>query len=113
MSPPVVPTVDVQEAAARDAGTVLLDVREVVEWLAGHAPHAVHVPLAELPDALLDLDPERPVVCICRSGNRSASATQFLRQHGYDAVNMAGGMRAWAAEGLAVVTDDGQPGRVA
>jgi rhodanese-related sulfurtransferase len=54
----------------------------------------------------------RRIVCVCRSGRRSAQATAELLQMGFDAVNLAGGMQAWADHGLPVVRDDGSPGQV-
>lgn len=108
-----VPEVDVTAVSAMLDGDVLLDVREADEWEAGHAPGATWVPLGSLEGARFDLPMNRRVVCICRSGNRSASATDALAQWGFDAVNMAGGMAAWEAAGLPVVRDDGSPGRVA
>ena len=52
------------------------------------------------------------IVCICRSGARSAKATELLRSWGLDAVNLEGGMQAWAAAGRPVEKDDGSPGTV-
>lgn len=107
-----VPEVDPSGAQelARD-GALLLDVREDDEWTAGHAPDAVHLRLG----LLAQQRPERGrrIVAVCRSGARSGRATEALRQWGYDAVNLAGGMQAWAAAGLPVVTDDGGDGTVA
>jgi rhodanese-related sulfurtransferase len=98
------------DAHARADGVVLLDVREIEEWAAGHAPGAVHVPLSRLtPDAVPS---GATVLCLCRSGNRSGRATEALRNHGIDALNVAGGMHAWAAAGLPVVRADGRPGAV-
>jgi len=91
---------------------VLLDVREADEWAAGRAPGAIHLPLSELAGATLEVEPGATVQVICKVGGRSAKATAFLRDQGIDAVNVAGGMLAWAASGRDVVTDDG-PGRVA
>lgn len=107
-----VPEVDVRQAAAdADAGAVLLlDVREADEWAAGHAPQAVHLPLSAFDPARLPT--ARPVVAVCRSGNRSGQLTAYLAPHGVDIVNMAGGMHAWAAAGLPVVRPDGSPGSV-
>ncbi len=51
-----------------------------------------------------ELPRDRPIVVICRSGGRSAAVTGALRAAGFDAVNLAGGMCAWAAAGLPVVT---------
>lgn len=101
-----IPEIDAAAAAAR-TDVVLLDVREQDEWDAGHGPSAVHVPLGELAARVAELPRDRTVVCICRSGNRSARATQFLRAEGIDAVNLVGGMRAWSAAGLALVAGAG------
>lgn len=95
------------------AGALLLDVREPDEWAAGHAPAAVHVPLGALAATATDDWAGRRVVVICRSGNRSRTATDALLGRGIDAVNLAGGMRAWEAAGLPVVTPSGDVGRVA
>jgi rhodanese-related sulfurtransferase len=96
-----------------DTGAILLDVREPEEWEAGHAPGAIHVPLGQLPDRMGELDASERVVVICRSGGRSALATEWLSTAGFDATNLVGGMQAWAHAGRAVETDDGGPGRVA
>ncbi|HEX4017717.1 MAG TPA: rhodanese-like domain-containing protein [Frankiaceae bacterium] len=91
-------------------GASLLDVREGYEWDAGHAAPAEHLPMGEL---ALDRLPEgRPLLVICHVGGRSAVATDALIRAGVEAVNVAGGMDAWARAGLAVVTDSGEPGRV-
>ena len=90
----------------------LLDVREADEYEAGHAPGVVLHPLGELPTVWSELPADRPVLCICRSGARSATATEFLRRQGIDAVNLEGGMQAWQAFGLDVVRDDGSYGTV-
>lgn len=92
------------------ADAVLIDVREDDEWEAGHAPDAVHLPLSRL--TADDLPPERTLAVICRVGGRSARAVDALRAAGFDAVNVAGGMRAWSAAGLPVVRDDGLGGTV-
>lgn len=100
------------EAAAllEQPGPVLLDVREPYEWEAGHAPSAVHVPLGELaPDRI---PTGSPVLVVCHVGGRSAQAAAVLAANGWQAVNVTGGMAAWAAAGLPVVTDDGTPGRI-
>ncbi len=110
---PAVPAVGPEEAARRfDEGAVLLDVREPDEWDAGHAPEAVHVPLAALAARLDELDANTPVVAVCRVGGRSERAASLLLQRGFDAVNLAGGMQAWYSAGLPVVTDAGNPGQV-
>jgi rhodanese-related sulfurtransferase len=116
--------VTVREAAAltghgrtpgRSGTCVLLDVREPHEWRAGHAPGAVHLPLGA-PAAGAGLPTEargRPVVVICRSGNRSRRSAALLKERGVEAVDVIGGMQAWAAAGLPVVDARGGQGTVA
>ncbi len=91
---------------------LLLDVREPDEWNAGHAAAAVHVPMGELGERQDELPTDRAIVCVCRSGGRSAAVTEAPTRAGYDAHNLVGGMLEWRATGLEVVTDDGSEGRV-
>ncbi len=93
-------------------GAVLLDVREVDEWNAGHAPGARHVPLGEVADRLNSLPRDRRLVVLCRSGHRSSTATALLVRSGFDAVNLDGGMRAWAGAGLPLEAAAGGKGTV-
>ena len=95
--------------AAADTGALLLDVREPAEWQAGHAPAARHIPLGALAGRIDELPRDRTLICICRSGNRSAQATRQLGDAGYRAVNMQGGMRAWSAAGLPMRADGSAP----
>lgn len=102
------------EAAARvDNGAVLLDVRESHEWQAGHAPKARHIPLGQLAQRAGELPANKPIVTVCRSGNRSARAASMLARSGREASNLTGGMHAWARAGLPIVAKGGRPGRVA
>lgn len=79
-------------------GIQIVDVREPDEWRGGHLPGAIHIPLGELVVCQSELDPERPVVTICRSGARSLKAVRLLKQAGFeDATSLAGGMLAWQA----------------
>ena len=102
---PSLPEVSAVQAAAlvRD-GAVLVDVREGDEWAAGHAPDAVHMPMSSLAAHVDRLPTDRRVVCVCHVGARSAVVTDALRRAGWDAVNLAGGMNAWAAAGLPVTS---------
>jgi rhodanese-related sulfurtransferase len=104
--------IDVVDASGGREHSVLLDVREPDEWEAGHAPGATWIPLGQLDRARTEVAINRRIVCICRSGHRSSRAVEALVQMGFDAVNMAGGMKAWAANGLPVVRDDGTGGEV-
>lgn len=113
MAQPMIPEVDPSEGHALvEGGALLLDVREPDEWAAGHAPGAYFLPLGQVQGRVDELPTDRRIVAICRSGGRSGTVTEALNAWGYDVVNLAGGMRAWARDGLAVVTDDGSPGTV-
>ncbi|MUL84995.1 molybdopterin-dependent oxidoreductase [Mycobacterium sp. CBMA247] len=95
-----------------DAGALLLDVREPDEWYADHAPRAMLVPMGRVRARQDELPHDQPIVVVCRSGGRSAAVTASLRQSGFDAVNLAGGMCAWASAGLPVVTGGSDPGLI-
>ncbi|MHB1488513.1 MAG: rhodanese-like domain-containing protein [Acidimicrobiales bacterium] len=95
-----------------DAGAVLLDVREDDEWAAGHAPQALHIPMGQILDRLESLPGDRPVICVCHRGGRSARVVEALRSQHVDARNLGGGMDAWAEAGLDVVDESGAPGVV-
>lgn len=106
MTQPGVPTTTVADLPAElPEGSVLLDVREDDEWAAGHAPGAVHVPLAQVPARLAELPADAPLYVVCRSGGRSARATAWLVAQGREAVNVDGGMAGWAAHGRPVVAE--------
>ena len=101
------------EARSRmDDGAILVDVREPAEWAAGHAEGARHIPLAQLGQRQRELPVGRPIITVCRSGARSARAATILAGQGREVSNLDGGMRAWAAGGLPVVTEGGRPGAV-
>lgn len=93
-------------------GVVVLDVREPEEWAAGHIEDAVHVPLATLPVRLPEVPADATLLVVCRSGGRSAQATVWLGQQGREAVNLHGGMHAWAAAGRPMVSQTGRPPEV-
>lgn len=78
-----------------DASTQLVDVRQPNEFAAGTLDGFVNIPLDQLEQRVDELDPQRRVVLLCRSGNRSGTAARFLTAHGFgDVVNLAGGMLA-------------------
>lgn len=94
-------------------GVQLVDVREPDEWQAGRIPGARWIRLSELPDRLDELDHDRPVVTTCRAGGRGGKAAELLAGRGFRAVNLEGGLQAWAEAGLPVRTPDGErPGEV-
>lgn len=83
-------------------GAAMVDVRERGEWNTGHAPQAVHVPLGDIAKAPGRLRQDRPVVVVCASGMRSRVAAKHLRDHGFDAASISGGMAAWRGAGGSV-----------
>lgn len=78
----------------------LIDVREKHEFRAGRIGAGLHIELSELSARAAEIDRDKPVVFYCRSGARSAMATEAFVAAGYDAHNMAGGLLAWNGRGL-------------
>ncbi|HPB72634.1 MAG TPA: rhodanese-like domain-containing protein [Phycicoccus sp.] len=91
-------------AEALAAGGAVIDVREPMEYRAGHVPGAVLMPLRSVPEKLAEVPTGQPVYVICASGNRSLQATDFLRSKGIEAYSVAGGTSGWAAGGREIVT---------
>lgn len=85
----------------------LVDVREPHEYAAGRIAGGRLIELAKLAEQVQTLDREQPVVFYCRSGARSAMATQAFREAGFDAHNMDGGLLDWHAAGLPLEPADG------
>jgi len=85
----------------------MVDVRELGEWQAGRIAGAVHIPLGELAQRHGELDAGTSLLLMCRSGMRSADATRALIGAGYDAHNVAGGMKAWVAAGQPIEPEGG------
>lgn len=81
---------------------ILLDVREAWELqTASTQPEAldlVHMPMQSIPARLDELDKTRPIACLCHHGGRSMQVASFLSQHGFQVVNVAGGIHAWSAQ---------------
>jgi rhodanese-related sulfurtransferase len=91
---------------------VVLDVREDDEWEAGHIEGSLHIPLRQLATRLPEVSTTGQTLVVCRVGSRSAQATAYLVRQGVDAVNLAGGLAAWAVARRPLVSDDGRPPRV-
>jgi rhodanese-related sulfurtransferase len=81
---------------------VLLDVREGWEVQTASAkPEALdllYMPMQSIPARLHELDKTRPIACLCHHGGRSMQVASFLMQHGFEVVNVAGGIHAWSAQ---------------
>jgi rhodanese-related sulfurtransferase len=85
----------------------LVDVREPREHEAGRIAGDRYIQLSNLSAEAHTIDKGRPVVFYCRSGARSAMATQAFSEAGFDAHNMTGGLLAWDAAGLPLEPDGG------
>lgn len=86
-------------------GIRVVDVREPDEFNGplGHIRGATLIPLGDLSSRVNELNRDRPVVTVCRSGARSAQAVVLLNKAGFtDTANLSGGMLRWRAEGRAV-----------
>jgi rhodanese-related sulfurtransferase len=100
---PVEITVAQAAALLDNPDVVFIDVREQDEYDAGHIPGVKLIPLGSVPARMSEIPKDKTVVAVCRSGNRSTQATQFLRDQGFDNVhNMAGGMNQWSQAGYKV-----------
>jgi rhodanese-related sulfurtransferase len=99
-----VPTIEVAQVPDPiPEGVTVLDVREPLEWQYGHIDGAVHIPLTELPDRAAELPVAQQLLVVCKVGGRSAQATAFLREKGFEAVNLAGGLIDWVDAGRPMV----------
>jgi rhodanese-related sulfurtransferase len=85
----------------------LIDVRTSHEHEAGRIEGARWIELSELSAEAETIDRDRPVVFYCRSGGRSAMATEAFVNAGFDAHNMAGGLLDWHAAGLPIEPANG------
>ena len=97
-------TVSVDEAYAMyQDGAFVLDVREPSEWDEYHAPGTTLIPLGELAARVNELPRDKPIVVICRSGNRSQEGRDILLAAGFTQVtSMAGGLKEWRTAGYPI-----------
>jgi len=115
MSEPTSETTTTQELSAEQAAAKvssdeaqLVDVRRDHEFEAGHIAGAIHIPLDSLPARAGELDQERPIIFQCKTGSRSAMATDAFRESGIEAYNLAGGIEAWVEAGKPIEPADGR-----
>jgi rhodanese-related sulfurtransferase len=82
---------------------VVLDVREPYELQTASVTAdgftLLAIPMGVIPPRLAELDPQRPIACLCHHGGRSMQVANFLKNRGFEHVaNIAGGIHAWSAE---------------
>jgi rhodanese-related sulfurtransferase len=98
-----VPEIDVATLAARrDEDTPLIDVRRPEEFDTARVPGARLIPLQELVERIDEVPTDGTVYVICATGVRSAKAAAHFRTLGIDAINVAGGTKAWMEAGFPI-----------
>lgn len=75
--------------------SILLDVRSELEHRGGHIPGSISIPVDELRDRLSELDPSKEIWAYCQVGLRGYTASQILRQNGFDVCNLSGGYKTY------------------
>ena len=83
-------------------GVPLVDVRGRDEYAQAHVPGSRNIPLDELASNLASLPPNNAIYVMCGSGKRSTEAVSLLSGHGFDAVNVKGGITEWYRNGYPV-----------
>lgn len=101
-----VPAIDVDELTD---DTVLLDVREQIEWDTGHAVGALHIPMNDVLGRVDELPADADLVVACHMGGRSAQVTAWLNARGVACRNLTGGMLSYAAAGKPLASENGRP----
>jgi rhodanese-related sulfurtransferase len=97
----------VAELLAAGADIQLIDVRQAYEHEAGRIAGDRLIELMHLGAEVETIDRHRPIVFYCRTGSRSAMATEAFRGAAFDAHNMAGGLVQWEAAGLPLEPSSG------
>ena len=91
---------------ARSSGAILVDVREFAEFATARLPGSQLIPLAQIAERSVELDRNRPVMVVCRTGRRSSEAAAILCRLGFEDVrNLEGGIEACRAEGIELERD--------
>lgn len=83
--------------ASQTEAVIILDVREQYEYADSHVPGSILIPLQDLYNGgYQELDKDKAILVICRSGRRSAQASEFLARQGFSHVyNIVGGILEW------------------
>ncbi len=84
------------EGVLKRNNAVVVDVRGINEYNAGHIKDALHIQLGDLPNRLNELDKDKNIIMHCAGGDRSSTACSILQKHGFkNVINLAGGYGAW------------------
>jgi rhodanese-related sulfurtransferase len=91
------PSIDPAQAAERlRLGAILLDVREPIELQMASVEGALHMPMRTVPQRAAELPKDEPILVLCHHGSRSQAVADWLVARGYQALNVEGGIDAWA-----------------
>jgi rhodanese-related sulfurtransferase len=78
----------------------LIDVREIDEYEEIHIPNAINIPMSEIQSRMDEITEDKPVVFVCRTGNRSAMVGDLFSANGYeDVYNLLEGIVGWMRRG--------------
>ena len=95
-------TAQLKQEMKENKELVILDVRLPEEFTGNltKIPEAINIPVQQLEQRITEMEPYRKneIAVICRSGVRSRTATNILLTYGYNAINVDGGMTAYAQE---------------
>lgn len=79
--------------------TIIVDVREVEEYVEGHIPNIPLVPMSSIPTVIDEFDKNKEYVFVCRSGGRSQNVSLYFKDQGFEnVINFSGGMLSWHGE---------------
>ena len=84
---------------------LFVDVRESYEYEAGHVAESLHMPIGQISEGWEKLPTGASIVVVCQIGQRSGLVAEFLRERDLDAHNLEGGLEAWVAAGLDLVSN--------
>jgi len=84
---------------------VVLDIRDKADFGKGHLAHSLNIPYASLASRMneLTIHKDKPIILVCKTGQTVSMAGKMLREQGYNAVRLSGGMMEWNAQNLPVV----------
>ena len=84
---------------------LVLDIRDSKDFAAGHLANAVNIPYAKLAERMSELEKHKaqPIILVCKTGQTVSIAGKMLREKGFNAIRLSGGMMEWSNQNLPVV----------
>jgi rhodanese-related sulfurtransferase len=90
-----------EEFENSDIDYLLLDVREVDEFMQARLPNTINIPMSEFQFRIDEVPEDKPIILVCRTGQRSMTVAQFLHANGYEELyNLDEGTLGWVQRGL-------------